>query len=94
MDSRSGWDDGKPKKPAFAGIQDYIEDMFQQEMPVRLVVDMDPYATRFRARIVDAENHGEILLDRLGERFMEVSGGDIHRILAELDVMAAMKPRE
>ena len=93
MDSWSSWDDGKQRPPMFQGIQDYIDDLFQQEMPVRLVVDMDPYVTRFRARIVDADNPGEILLDRLGERYMEVSGNDLQRILVELDVMAAIRPR-
>lgn len=95
MDSWSSWDgdDASKDKPVYAGIQDYIEDLAQQEMPATLLVYMDHSSLRYRARIVDADNHGHVLMDRLGERFMDTSGTDLHRILGELDCMAAAKPR-
>lgn len=75
-------------------IQDYIEDMQACELPVRLIVDMCPEGLYFRARIVDREDPGEVLTDRRGERFMEVSGLNLEDVLDELDGLAAAGARE
>lgn len=70
-------------------IQDYLDDLFQQELPVKLVVSVTPDGLYYRARIVDAENTAEVLLDRRGERYMEVIGLDLQQVIDELDAMAA-----
>lgn len=69
-------------------IQDYLDDLFQQELPVKLVVSVTPDGLYYRARIVDAENTSEVLLDRRGERYMEVIGLDLQQVIDDLDAMA------
>ena len=70
-------------------IQDYLDDLFQQELPVKLVVSVTPDGLYYRARIVDAENTSAVLLDRRGERYLEVTGLDLQQVLDDLDAMAA-----
>ena len=70
-------------------IQDYLDDLFQQELPVKLVVSVTPDGLYYRASIVDAENTSEVLLDRRGERYMEVTGLDLQQVIDDLDAMAA-----
>ena len=95
MDKWDSWDDpDSPKQPApspvgVGNIQDYIDDMFEQEMPVRLTVSMTPDGVYYTARIVDVDNPGDVMLDRRGERIMEVTGLNLATVLSRLDAMAA-----
>lgn len=93
MDRWDNWDDPadkpKPTRANIRNIQDYLDDLYQQELPVKLVVSVTPDGLYYRARIVDAENTAEVLLDRRGERYMEVTGLDLAQVLSDLDAMAA-----
>lgn len=99
MDRWDSWGDdttpsGKPvaSRVDISNIEDYLRDLHAQEMPVRL--ELSPIGTRWRARIVDADGPGDVLLDRRGERFMTASGDTPQAALVTLDMMAAVKPEE
>lgn len=96
MDRWDSWNDpADPPKAArvdIGNIEDYLRDLHAQEMPVRL--ELSPIGTRWRARIVDADGPGDVLLDRRGERFMTASGDTPQAALVTLDMMAAVKPEE
>lgn len=91
-----GSDDNEPSPPGvckvdLSNVVEYLRDI-GHAIPARMELDFS--GTRWRARIVQADGSGNVLLDRPCNRFMTASGETPQSAMVSLDLLAGAKHRE